>query len=60
VIALVGASKALSVTFAVPVFAAFYCVTFLDEAITLTMFVCALVILLGISLSTGVVKLLRS
>jgi drug/metabolite transporter (DMT)-like permease len=60
VIALVGASKALSVTFAVPVFAAFYGVTFLDEAITLTMFVCALVILLGISLSTGVFKLFRS
>jgi drug/metabolite transporter (DMT)-like permease len=48
------------VTFAVPVFAAFYGVTFLDEAITLTMFVCALVILLGISLSTGVFKLFRS
>lgn len=59
VIALVGATKALSVTFAVPVFAAFYGVTFLSEAITLTMALCAVVILLGISLSTGVLKVFR-
>ena len=57
IIALAGPSKALTVTFAVPVFAAFYGVTFLNETITLVMMLCAVVILVGISLSTGLVRL---
>ncbi len=57
IIALAGPSKALTVTFAVPVFAAFYGVTFLNENVTLTMMLCAVVILVGISLSTGLVRL---
>ena len=57
IIALAGPSKALTVTFAVPVFAAFYGVTFLNETITLIMMLCAVVILVGISLSTGLVRL---
>jgi drug/metabolite transporter (DMT)-like permease len=57
IIALAGPSKALTVTFAVPVFAAFYGVTFLNENITLTMMLCAVVIIVGISLSTGLVRL---
>ena len=55
-IAMVGATKALSVTFAVPVFAAFYGVTFLGEHITPYMVACAAVILAGISLSTGLLR----
>lgn len=57
IIALAGPSKALTVTFAVPVFAAFYGLTFLNETITFTMMLCAVVILVGISLSTGLVRL---
>lgn len=59
IITLAGPSKALTVTFAVPIFAAFYGVTFLNETITLTMMLCAVVILVGISLSTGLVRLPR-
>jgi drug/metabolite transporter (DMT)-like permease len=60
IIALAGASKALTVTYAVPVFAGFYGVTFLNEVITLPMILCAAVILVGISLSTGLVRLPKS
>ena len=51
-----GPSKALSVTFAIPVFAVFYGTLFLGEAVTLWMFFCAAVIVLGVSLSTGIVQ----
>jgi drug/metabolite transporter (DMT)-like permease len=57
IIELAGASKALTVTYAVPVFAVFYGVTFLGEVLTLPMVLCALVILVGISLSSGLVRL---
>ncbi len=60
IIALAGASKALTVTYAVPVFAGLYGVTFLNEIITLPMLLCAAVILVGISLSTGLVRLPKS
>jgi len=60
IIALAGASKALTVTYVVPVFAVFYGVTFLNEIITIPMLLCAAVILLGISLSTGLVRLPKS
>jgi drug/metabolite transporter (DMT)-like permease len=57
IIELAGASKALTVTYAVPVFAVFYGVTFLGETITMPMVLCAGVILVGISLSTGLLRL---
>jgi drug/metabolite transporter (DMT)-like permease len=57
ILALAGPSKALTVTYAVPVFAGFYGVTFLNEIITLPMLLCAAVILVGISLSNGLVRL---
>jgi drug/metabolite transporter (DMT)-like permease len=51
----IGPAKALAVTFAVPVFAVLYGVVLLGEVVTLWMAGCGLVILLGTSLSTGVV-----
>jgi drug/metabolite transporter (DMT)-like permease len=41
------------VTFAIPAFAVFYGALLLDEAITSWMVACALVIMLGTTLSTG-------
>ena len=52
-----GPSKALTVTFMIPLFALFYGAVFLSEAITAWMVVCGLVILCGIALATGVVRL---
>ena len=49
----VGPSRALAVTFLAPVFAVFYGVVFLSETATLWMLGCALVIILGTLLSTG-------
>jgi drug/metabolite transporter (DMT)-like permease len=49
-----GPAKALTVTFAVPVFAVLYGVVLLGETVTHWMVGCGLVILLGTSLSTGV------
>lgn len=49
----VGPSRALAVTFLAPVFAVFYGVVFLSETVTLWMLGCALVIILGTLLSTG-------
>ncbi len=48
-----GPSKALAVTFAIPVFAVLYGVVLLGETVTLWMAGCALVIVLGTALSTG-------
>ena len=51
-----GPAKALSVTFAIPVFAVAYGVVLLGETVTLWMVVCALIILLGTSLSAGLIR----
>lgn len=51
-----GPSKALTVTFLVPVFALFYGSLFLDERITPWMIGCGIVIMAGTSLSTGLIK----
>jgi len=52
-----GPAKALSVTFAIPVFAIVYGVLLLGEAVTTWMLVCGLVIVLGTTLSTGMWRL---
>jgi drug/metabolite transporter (DMT)-like permease len=54
-----GPARALTVTFVVPVFALFYGSVFLGERITPWMIACGAVILLGTSLSTGLLKLRR-
>jgi drug/metabolite transporter (DMT)-like permease len=51
-----GPARALAVTFVVPVFAIFYGVLFLGEAVTLWMVICGAVILVGTALSTGILK----
>jgi drug/metabolite transporter (DMT)-like permease len=48
-----GPARALSVTFAIPVFAVAYGVLLLGETVTLWMMGCALVIVLGTALSSG-------
>ena len=50
-----GPARALAVTFVVPVFAVIYGVLFLHETVTLWMVVCALVIVCGTALSSGLV-----
>ena len=55
-IARAGAARALSVTFAIPVFAVLYGVTLLGETVTLWMLGCALVIVLGTALSAGLLR----
>lgn len=55
-----GPQRALSVTFVVPVFAVLYGVLFLGEAVTSWMVVCAVVIVCGTALATGLIKLGRS
>lgn len=52
-----GPARALTVTFLVPVFAIAYGVLFLGESVTAWMLLCGAVILLGTSLSSGLVKL---
>lgn len=54
-----GPSRALAVTFAIPAFAVFYGVLLLGETITPWMVLCALVIIAGTSLSTGLLRLSR-
>lgn len=54
-----GPARALAVTFVVPVFAVFYGGVFLGEAVTLWMLLCAVVIVCGTALSTGLLKLGR-
>jgi drug/metabolite transporter (DMT)-like permease len=57
IIAQAGPSKALTVTFLVPVFALLYGALFLNETITPWMVVCGLVIVCGTALSTGLLRL---
>ena len=52
----VGPARALTVSFAIPVFAVLYGVVLLDEAVTLWMLGCAVVIIIGTSLSSGLVR----
>ena len=52
-----GPQRALSVTFVVPVFAVLYGALFLGESVTPWMLACALVIVCGTALSTGLLKL---
>lgn len=52
-----GPSKALAVTFLIPVFALGYGVVFLGETISAWMVACGVVIVGGTALSTGLVKL---
>ncbi len=54
-----GPSRALSVTFAIPVFAVLYGVLLLGEVLTPWMVVCGLVIVAGTSLSSGLITLRR-
>ncbi|WP_395060742.1 DMT family transporter [Polaromonas sp.] len=54
-----GPARALAVTFVVPVFAVFYGMVFLGEMVTLWMLLCAVVIICGTALSTGLLKLGR-
>lgn len=54
-----GPARALSVTFVVPVFAVLYGVVFIGEAVTLWMLLCAVVIICGTALSTGLLRLGR-
>ncbi|KTT27779.1 DMT family transporter [Pseudacidovorax intermedius] len=58
-IARAGPAKALTVTFLVPVFAVFYGWVFLGERVTAWMLGCALVIVCGVALSSGLVRLPR-
>jgi drug/metabolite transporter (DMT)-like permease len=57
IIAKAGPSKALTVTFLVPVFALLYGSLFLNETITLWMVLCGVVIMAGTSLATGLVRI---
>jgi drug/metabolite transporter (DMT)-like permease len=52
----VGPARALTVTFAIPVFAVFYGVVLLGEVVTPWMLGCGAVIIVGTSLSTGLVR----
>jgi drug/metabolite transporter (DMT)-like permease len=52
-----GPSRALAVTFVVPVFAVVYGAIFLGEQVTPWMLVCGVVIVCGTALSTGLLKL---
>ena len=54
-----GPTKALAVTFAIPVFAVLYGVVLLGETVTLWMAGCALVIVLGTTLSTRLITAMR-
>ena len=58
-IARAGPQRALTVTFLVPVFAVAYGAVFLHEAITPWMLLCAAIIVCGVALSTGIVRLGR-
>ena len=51
-----GPQRTLTVTFLIPVFAVFYGAVFLREAITSWMLLCAVVIVCGTALATGLVK----
>lgn len=51
-----GPQRTLTVTFLIPVFAVFYGAVFLREAVTPWMLLCAVVIVCGTALATGLVK----
>jgi drug/metabolite transporter (DMT)-like permease len=57
IIAKAGPARALAVTYLVPVFAVIYGLIFLGEAVTPWMLVCAVVIIVGTALSTGLLQL---
>lgn len=52
-----GPARALTVTFAIPVFAILYGALFLAEPVTAWMLVCGVVIVIGTALSVGLIKL---
>lgn len=54
-----GPTRAVTVTFMVPVFAVIYGTAFLGEDLTLWMVLCGAVIVFGTALATGVLKLSR-
>ncbi|MDB5732804.1 MAG: hypothetical protein JWQ03_2699 [Variovorax sp.] len=54
-----GPARALTVTFLVPMFAVLYGVVFLGEQVTQWMMLCAAVIVCGVALSSGLVRLGR-
>lgn len=54
-----GPQRTLTVTFLIPVFAVFYGAVFLSEVVTLWMLLCAVVIVCGTALATGLVKFKR-
>ena len=54
-----GPQRTLTVTFLIPVFAVFYGAVFLREVVTPWMLLCALVIVCGTALATGLVKFKR-
>lgn len=56
-IAKAGPARALSVTFAIPVFAVLYGVVLLGEVVTPWMVGCALIIVIGTALSAGLLRL---
>ncbi len=56
-IAAIGPSRAITVTFLIPVFAVVFGALFIDEKITTSMIVGGLVVALGTALSTGLVDL---
>jgi len=58
-IANIGASRAIAVTYLVPAFAMIFGAVFINEIVTLTMLVGCAIILLGTSLATGMLTLTR-
>ena len=54
-----GPQRTLTVTFLIPVFAVFYGAMFLRETVTSWMLLCAVVIVCGTALATGLVKFKR-
>jgi len=54
-----GPQRTLTVTFLIPVFAVFYGALFLGEVVTMWMLLCAVVIVCGTALPTGLVKFNR-
>ena len=53
----VGPSRAITVTFLIPVFAVIFAAVFVDEPISASMIGGGLVVILGTALSTGFIKL---
>lgn len=52
----VGPNKAISVTYLIPIFGIVWGTLFLDEEVTFNMIVGVLIVLLGVALSTGLIK----